>query len=137
MNLYFRCSILLLSFISAFVIVSCSDNQKYYDVVNKNITAMETEDINLLVSTLDVHNPQYSSAKLLYTKSFEEFDYDYTIEEINVIEEKSDLVKLEAIISTKRIKKNDIRTNKYKVDYTLVENSDVWKILKTEIKADI
>lgn len=137
MNLYFRCSILLLSFISAFVIVSCSDNQKYYDVVNKNITAMETEDINLLVSTLDVHNPQYSSAKLLYTKSFEEFDYDYTIEEINVIEEKSDLVKLEAIISTKRIKKNDIRTNKYKVDYTLIENSDVWKILKTEIKADI
>ncbi|HZW37991.1 MAG TPA: hypothetical protein VFF33_01685 [Ignavibacteriaceae bacterium] len=137
MNLYFRCSILLLSFISAFIIVSCSDNQKYYDVVNKNITAMETEDINLLVSTLDVHNPQYSSAKLLYTKSFEEFDYDYTIEEINVIEEKADLVKLEAIMSTKRIRKNDIRTNKYKVDYTLVGNSDVWKILKTEIKADI
>ncbi|HYE82282.1 MAG TPA: serine protease [Clostridia bacterium] len=97
-------------------------------VVYKTFQAMEHEDVEAYLSTIHKLNPAYRTIRETYGELFSIYDFDYTVQEISLLEKNTLAAKLEVKYTVKRTSRSKTVLLSVTGNYSLALYNDGWRI---------
>ncbi|MBD3263875.1 MAG: hypothetical protein GF375_02085 [Candidatus Omnitrophica bacterium] len=121
------------------VFLSCvcfaeTNEEEIFRVVYDNLAAMEEENLVDYMDTISEDSPGYNTTKQQLLILFNNYDLDYEIESIELLESSANEAKVKVIQSTRKIEGPEFRNNKIVGIHTLEKTDGGWKIYSTEIR---
>lgn len=117
-------------------VVTCSSQNpdaEILAVVASNIEAMKHEDIEGIKQTIDGTSPGYNMTIDMTKDIFQQYDLQYTMESMKVIEKKGDNARVWFIQITEKVNGPAFRDNKLTGIHTLRKIDGKWYLSDTEI----
>ncbi len=111
--------------IDAYMKVSEADIK---NTVYKAFRALEEEDINAYMALIHKFNPTYGALRDFYLPLFKEYDMDYTLSRVDLLEKSYDTAKVSIKYSAKRALGPSLRDMEIIGYYTLSKYDGEWKI---------
>ncbi len=103
-------------------------------VVYENIKAMENEDLDKAMATIDEQSASYEQTKQLAERLFDAYDLKYELDNVRVIEKTGEEVKVECVQTTKKVSGPAFRDNKIVIVHTLRKSDGKWRIYSSQVK---
>jgi S1-C subfamily serine protease len=99
-------------------------------VINKAFQAMEEKNLEAYMSTVHKFNPAYREMKEDFKEVFLNYDFDFTVLEIEILEKTYEYAEVDILYTFKNLS-NPQDQNVYRVsgEYTLAKENGRWKIL--------
>lgn len=119
------------------IFISCSSSEDYYtpeSVVEANARYMNEENFDKVMNTIDENSPAYTSSETTIQQLFDQYDLNYKIISMKVLDESNDKAKVEFVQETTKIKGPAFKDNRLTGIHTLSKVGNSWKIFETEIK---
>jgi len=132
MKQLFSPSIILIFITLVFFSCSQKGGSSPEEVVILNAEYMENEDISGVKSTIDSNNPEYDASLSMINLLFDNYDLNYTIESMEIIEQSENEAKIKYVQLTTKVNGPAFRDNRYTGIHTLTKKDDGWKISSTE-----
>lgn len=130
-------SLFLLLFIILILFSGCSrgisDEEKVKILIEKNLRALEDEDLEGYMSTLSSDSPGFGWTKTSLRYSFDKYDLDYEIEEITITDMSETKAHVKVIKTIKPVNNSDFKPNRTEAIHTLIKKNGEWKIAKSEM----
>jgi predicted small lipoprotein YifL len=102
--------------------------------VSENLKAMENEDVDATMATIDENSPGYQSTKDLIKVIFEQYDLKYELSDLKVIEKNKNEAKVSFTQVTRKVSGPEFRDNKITGVHTLRLSRGKWKIFNSVVK---
>jgi hypothetical protein len=102
--------------------------------INENLTAMEREDVNATMATIDENSPGYATTKDLIKVIFDEYDLKYEISDLKVVEKKGNEAKVSFTQVTRKVSGPEFRDNKITGLHTLRYTGGKWRIFDSAVQ---
>jgi hypothetical protein len=121
------------------VILGCGGAAKVFSdsdimaAVSDNLKAMEQEDVNATMATIDESSPGYQTTKDLIKIIFEQYDLKYELSDLKVIERKDNEAKVGFTQVTRKVSGPEFRDNKITGVHTLRLSKGKWKIYNSVV----
>lgn len=96
--------------------------------MNKQIQAMRDEDIDSYMETIDENHPSYSHTRQNTEIMFQQFDIEYTVKELTVIEKSGSRAKVRLTLVANIIKGPKAQSNESTSVHTLKKINGKWKV---------
>jgi len=110
-------------------------NKEVIEVMEKNLEALNNEDVDKYMSTLSEESPAYEQTKELIGKIFEVYDLENKlIGKMEVVEMKEDSAKVKMTTTSKKISGPEYKDNESTYINLLKKYEDGWKITNTELQ---
>ena len=111
-----------------------SPEKEVIGVLEKNLEALNNEDVDAYMSTISEESPAYDQTKELIGKIFEVYDLENKlVGKMKVIEIKEDTAKVEMTTTSKKISGPEYKDNKSTYVNLLKKYDDGWKIINTDL----
>jgi hypothetical protein len=101
--------------------------------VSDNLKAMEREDVDATMATIDETSPGYQSTKDLIKIIFEQYDLKYELSDLKVTEKKDKEAKVSFTQVTRKVSGPEFRDNKINGVHTLRLVGGKWKIFNSVV----
>ena len=133
-----RLSIALIAAIVAITAVpGCSQEAKTPNdpasVVQENINAMNGEDLDKAMATIDEQSASYDQTKKVAKQLFELYDLKYELDSLKVISQTDDDARVECIQITTKVKGPAFRDNRIVFVHSLKKSEGNWKIYNSKV----
>ncbi|MBN1304510.1 MAG: tetratricopeptide repeat protein [Anaerolineales bacterium] len=102
--------------------------QIIYNVIQTNLNAANTENINLYMSTIHSKSPVYNDTLSTLQEAFQLYDLRYTLVKADIIEQSQNEVRVSYVLLTQKLRGPDFRNNKVSGVMILRPDDGVWKI---------
>ena len=126
---------LLLTFITLFLVIACSENKEYKtpeSVINANIDFMNLEDLEGAMSTIHPDSPLFENTKNVMKQLFAMYDLIYKIEKLEVVKNDNNEAEVNFVQLTTKISGPEFRNNRISGKHILKKYKDSWKIFATQ-----
>ena len=110
------------------------DIAKVKAVLQRNIRALNREDLPAYLNTLDRRTDKFARSKQLAQELQRTYDLHYQIRNIDVIEMADSQMKLRVVQETRKLKGPAFKNNRMVAVHTFQRLVDGWKIANTEIE---
>jgi hypothetical protein len=101
--------------------------------VTENLKAMEREDVNATMATIDPSSPGFQSTQELIKLIFEQYDLKYELSDLKVTEKKGNEAQVSFSQVTRKVSGPDFRDNKITGVHTLRFTGGKWKIYNSTV----
>ncbi len=130
--------VVFLALMSLIAATACSDKEKadrelLLQTVQRNADAMNTENLEGYMSTIDPESPSYEGTKKMLEGMFAAYDLAATIESAKILKYKSSEAAVEIVQLTKKKSGPEFRDNRLKMISTFIRTDDGWKMSKSDI----
>lgn len=125
--------LLLILTITISLLIGCSTSSEIKEVIQKNIKAMNNEDIDLYMSSIKPDTEVYEMTKTAVANLFEIYDLKTEIIKIEILEENETTAKVRIIQVTKKIDGPGFKDNEIEAIHTLEKIDGEWKFVSSEI----
>ena len=102
-------------------------------VVQENIKAMNNEDLDKAMATIDDQSASYDQTKKVAKQLFELYDLKYELDSLNVISQTDDEARVECIQITTKVKGPAFRDNRIVFVHSLKKSEGNWKIYNSKV----
>jgi hypothetical protein len=102
-------------------------------IIRENIRAMNDEDLDGMMATIDEQSPSYDQTKQMSKKLFEMYDLKYELDSLKIVTQTEDEARLECVQTTTKIKGPAFRDNKIAFIHSLKKSEGHWKIYYSKI----
>jgi len=102
-------------------------------VVQENIKAMNNEDLDKAMATIDDQSASYDQTKKVAKQLFELYDLKYELDSLKVISQTDDEARVECIQTTMKVKGPAFRDNRIVFVHTLRRVDGIWKIYNSKV----
>ena len=110
-----------------------ADKEAVKDVLRANLEALQAEDLDGYLATLDPDSPGYEKMKLICPKIFEIYDLEHEVEKIEVLDISDQEARVRTVQVARRISGPDsYRHNRSTTVHTLKKKDGAWKLTQTE-----
>ncbi|MFP4445954.1 MAG: hypothetical protein ACLFPD_06870 [Desulfosudaceae bacterium] len=110
-----------------------ADKEAVKDVLRANLKALQAEDLDGYLATLDPDSPGYEKMKLICPKIFEIYDLEHEVEKIEVLDISDQEARVRTVQVARRISGPDsYRHNRSTTVHTLKKKDGAWKLTETE-----
>ncbi|MBD2292659.1 hypothetical protein H6G06_03955 [Anabaena sphaerica FACHB-251] len=104
-------------------------------VFDDNMRALNTENLDLAMSTIDENSPEYEETRQLTQKVFDTYDLKYEINKFEILEISDNKAKVRITQTTKKISGPAFKDNVLVSTNTLRKSNGRWKIVSTELES--
>lgn len=101
--------------------------------VTSNLKAMEREDVDGTMATIDQNSPGYKTTKDLIKLIFEQYDLKYELSDLKVTEKKGNEAKVSFTQVTRKASGPEFRDNKITGVHTLRFTGGKWRIFNSAV----
>jgi hypothetical protein len=101
--------------------------------INENLIAMQREDADATMATIDESSPAYASTKDMLGVIFNQYDLKYELSDLKVIEKNSREAKVSFTQVTRKVSGPEFQDNKITGVHTLHFKDGKWKIFGSTI----
>jgi hypothetical protein len=101
--------------------------------ITENLKAMEREDVDATMATIDQNSPGYQTTKDLIKLIFEQYDLKYELSDLKVTEKKGNEAKVSFTQVTRKVSGPEFRDNKITGLHTLRFTGGKWKIFNSVV----
>lgn len=127
----------LIAVIAVFLITTCtrtaSDHRAILAVIQANLKAMENEDIEATMATIDPASSGYGMTREMIKVIFDQYDLKYEISGLKVIKSTDQEAEVSFTQVTRKVSGPDFRNNKIEGIHTLHKVNGAWKIYASRI----
>ena len=102
-------------------------------IVYENIKAMENEDLDRAMATIDEESESYAQTKKLAQLLFEKYDLKYELDSVRVIGQTESEAKVECIQITRKVSGPTFRDNKIDIVHRLRNTDGIWRIYSSQV----
>jgi hypothetical protein len=102
-------------------------------VVQENIKAMNNEDLDKAMATIDEQSASYDQTKQMAKKIFELYDLKYELDSLRIITQTDDEARVGCIQTTTKVRGPAFRDNRIDFIHTLRKVDGIWKIYNSKI----
>jgi hypothetical protein len=102
-------------------------------VVQENIKAMNNEDLDKAMATIDEQSASYEQTKEVAKRLFEIYDLKYELDSLQVITKTDDEARVECIQTTSKVRGPAFRDNKIYFVHSLRKSDGIWKIYNSKV----
>ncbi len=112
-----------------------ADRQVFQQVFTKHLRALNQENLNNYLATLDSRSPKYSAAKVATLKLFQDYDLKYELQSVDVISlgRQDAVVRLTATV--KKIKGGEFTDSQMVTLNTIKKTNGQWRIYDTQVES--
>jgi ketosteroid isomerase-like protein len=110
-----------------------ASNGEPLEVVRAQTDALNREDLEAMLATIDPESPAYDRTKEMTGESFRLFELRYTNEKLTLESVSTDEARVRATQLTERISGPAFRNNRIEAVHVLKKRNGVWKISTTEL----
>ncbi len=103
-------------------------------VVHENINAMNSEDLEKVMATIDEESESYEATKQLAQRLFDTYDLHCELDSVRVIELTDEEAKVECVQLTKKVRGPAFRDNRIDFVHLLRKSDGKWKIYASKAK---
>jgi uncharacterized protein YchJ len=100
-------------------------------VIYANAKYMAEENLSAVMSTIHPESPVFENTRKLIQEIFNQFDLNYKIERLEILEENQEEARVRFVQVTRKVAGNDFTDNRMKGIHTLMKDGDSWKIFST------
>lgn len=131
-----RLFIVLLLISGSLFLYSCgsADERDLKAVCERQVEAMNSEDLEGLMSTIDTESPFYDMTKAMSEQIFKLYDLNQEINDLNIVEVKENTATVELTITTTKKAGPDFEDNKITSINSMVKKDGKWFFNKTSVK---
>jgi hypothetical protein len=130
-------SISLVAFLAATLIPGCSHKTEISGdpktIVIENIKAMQQEDLDRAMATIDEQSEAYEQTKKLAQRLFEVYDLKYELDSVRVIGQTESEAKVQCLQTTRKVTGPAFRDNKIDIVHRLRNTDGFWRIYSSQI----
>ena len=130
-------AILLLSVLVGGSVSGCSNKTAIEGdpktIVYENIKAMENEDLDRVMATIDEESEAYAQTKKLARLLFEKYDLRYELDSVRVIGQTESEAKVECVQITRKVSGPDFRDNRIDIVHRLRSTDGIWRIYSSQV----
>lgn len=131
-----RIKYILLVLSISFLFCGCGKkNVDIENVINENIKALQSEDVNAYMKTIDKNSVDYDQTKKAVQELFSSYDLNYQINKIEVASVNDDEAKVKVTQVTKKVKGAEFTNNKSVIVHILKKVDGIWKISSTTVQS--
>lgn len=98
------------------------------------IEAMNKEDVDGYMATVDTDSPAYAPTKEAMKKLFDMYDLQATLDDIKVVSSKDDDAEVRTVITTKKVKGPQFNDNKVTALHTMKKKDGKWVVVASKIE---
>ena len=98
------------------------------------IEAMNKEDVDAYMATVDTDSPAYAPTKEAMKKLFDMYDLQATLNDLTVVSGKDDDAEVRTVITTKKIKGPQFNDNKVTALHTMKKKDGKWVVVASKIE---
>jgi hypothetical protein len=102
-------------------------------IVYENVKAMENEDLERAMATVDDQCEAYEQTKQLAKKLFETYDLKYELDSVRVTGQTDTEAKVECLQTTRKVSGPAFRDNKISIVHRLRNTDGIWRIYSTQV----
>ena len=102
-------------------------------VVQENIKAMNDEDLDKTMATIDEQCASYDQTKQVAQRLFEIYDLKYELDSARVIMKTDEEARVECVQTTRKVRGPVFRDNKINFVHTLRKSDGYWKIYNSKV----
>jgi hypothetical protein len=102
-------------------------------VVKENIKAMNSEDLDKAMATIDKQSASYDQTKEIAQRLFDIYDLNYALDSVRVIMQTDDEARVACVQTTSKVTGPAFRDNKIDFVHTLRKVDGIWKIYNSKI----
>lgn len=102
--------------------------------VYENLRALQREDLEAYLATIDPGSPVFEVTKVLTEELFKTYDFKYDLNSLQVINTAGNEAKVRATQTTRKIAGPDYRDNRAVVIHTLRKTNGRWKLFRTDVE---
>ena len=102
--------------------------------VSENLRALQREDLEAYLATIDPESPVFEVTKGLTQELFNNYDLKYELNSIEVISTAGNEAKVRVIQTTRKITGPEFRDHKAVAIHTLRKSNGRWKLLRTDVE---
>lgn len=123
--------------VSALFITSCgsSDEADIKAVCQKQVDAINSENIQDVLSTLDETSPYFKSSEQIFTRIFEIFDLELTLDNLKINKVENGLAEVELTLTTKKKSGPEFSDNVAVSLNILKKTENGWKFVESRSKS--
>ena len=103
-------------------------------IVYENVKAMENEDLERVMATIDDQSEAFDQTKKLAERLFETYDLRYELDSVRVLGQTETEAKVECLQTTRRVNGPAFRDNRIDIVHRLRNTDGYWRIYGSEIK---
>ncbi|NDJ75074.1 MAG: WD40 repeat domain-containing protein [Chloroflexi bacterium] len=111
-----------------------SDEDLILDLVYENLYAMEAEDIDRYMATLDPTSPGYESTRQMLAPLFTSYDLAYELLEVEVVEIDGDWATVRVVQTTRKLSGPAFQNNELDILHTAHRYQGEWRLYGSEIE---
>jgi uncharacterized protein YchJ len=100
-------------------------------VIYANAKYMAEENLSAVMNTIHPESPVFENTRKLIQEIFNQFDLNYKIERLEILEENQEEARVRFVQVTRKVAGNDFTDNRMKGIHTLMKDGDSWKIFST------
>lgn len=119
--------------IPALLLIYCSE--KNYNtpesVIYANAKYMAEENLSAAMNTIHPESPVFENTRKLVQEIFDQFDLNYEIKSLEILEETEEEAKVRFVQLTRKVAGNDFADNRMTGIHTLRKDGNFWKIFST------
>ena len=121
------------------LIVGCTGSNSENDTqilaaITANLKAMEREDIEATMATIDPSSSGYEMTKEMINVIFEQYDLKYELSDLKVIKRTDKEAEVGFTQITRKVTGPEFRNNKITGVHVLRKSDGAWKIFSSQIK---
>lgn len=102
--------------------------------VYENVRALQREDLEAYLATIDPGSPVFETTKALTQALFNNYDLKYELNSIEVISTAGNEAKVRVTQTTRKIAGPDFRDNRVVAIHTLRKSNGRWKLFRTDVE---
>ena len=104
------------------------------EMMESQIVAMNKEDVDAYMETIDPDSPAYAPTKESMKKLFDLYDLDAKLNSFELVSEKEDEAQIRTKITTLKIKGPAFTDNKVTASHTVKKKDGKWLVVASEIE---
>jgi hypothetical protein len=133
---------LILTFCLALLAFNCGGGSPDSDdqilaPISANLKAMEREDIDATMATIDPASTGYAMTREMIIVIFEQYDLAYELSDLKVIKRTAKEAEVSFTQVTRKVTGPDFRNNKIIGVHTLKKTDGAWKIFSSRVKETV
>jgi ketosteroid isomerase-like protein len=122
---------LLVALLAMVLVTGCGsdvDDEELEQVLRDQLAFLEAEDLEGALSTIHPESPQLAPMRNIMGQVFAEFDLDYEIESIEVVEKSDIEAKLKVVQVTRKVEGPELSDTRVTAIHTLRKTDGGWKL---------
>jgi len=132
-----RLAVLLSVVFAGIALTGCAQKLKIEgdpkSIVYENVKAMENEDLERVMATIDEESGSFEQTKKLAEQLFAAYDLKYELDSVRVTGQTDTEAKVECIQTTRKVSGPAFRDNRIVAMHRLRNSDGYWKIYSTQV----